>query len=331
MSIHCLSDRCLLRCGSQYVFQDAGGGLIPEEKKETAVFVSRIYDSGREGTEWNHIRLDVARTAVLELYVWLFDRIDEEEEAFLRTNVAEWFERRKNSAQYYSDYRNMLLYGKGCGRYARIAVKILQGSEKNAMFRGYDLSFPKESFTEYLPGIYRDNPQLDRFLAVHQNIYLGLEEDIESWAKKLDYELCTKNQAVRLARWLGWGELSRQVEEDVLRELLRRGISLANRKGTCAYYTELTKILTGEDAAVIEEPDKCRAVVLIWNRPKQGREKCLEWLKRNVPIGIDIDFVILGKTDRLNEKFFLDKTSYLSEYESVLAAEGCPVDGLQLL
>lgn len=331
MATHCLSGRCLLRCGRQDGFQQISGGLIPEPEKESAVFVSQIYDSGREGTEWNHIQLDIGRTVVLELYVWLFDEIDEEGEACLRTNVTEWFEDRAKEAQYSSNYRNMLLYGKGCGRYARIAVKILQSRGKDALFRGYDLSFPKESFAGYLPAIYRDNSQLDRFLAVHQNLYLGLEEEIDAWAEKLDFELCTKNQAVRLARWLGWGELARQVEEDILRELLRKGISLANCKGTCTFYLEMTKILTGEDAAVIEEPDKCRAVVLIWNRPEEGRERYLEWLKRNVPIGIDMDFVILDKTDRLDEKFILDKTSCLSEYESVLAAEGCPIDGLLLL
>ncbi|MCM1064950.1 MAG: hypothetical protein NC420_10865 [Eubacterium sp.] len=329
MPTHCLSSRDLLHCGSQYGFQQNGGGLSVESDK--AVFVSQIYDSGREGTEWDHLLLDIDREAVLELYVWLFDRIDERGERLLRQDPASWFRENEKRAQYHSDYRNMLLYGNGCGRYARLAVKILQSGEKEQLFRGYDLSFPKESFTKYLPAIYQGNSRLERFLAVHQNLYLGLEKSIDDLAEKLDLELCLKNQAVRLARWIGWGELAKQVDEDILRELLRKGVSLASKKGTCGYYIEMTKILTGKDAFLIEEPEEGRAVVLIREQPKKGRERYLEWLRKNVPIGIEIDFVILHRTDRLGSEYFLDVTSGLSEYESALTVKGCPVESLKLL
>ncbi|MCM1539754.1 MAG: hypothetical protein NC121_00655 [Blautia sp.] len=331
MPTHCLSGRNLLRCGSQYGFQQDDGGLSVDPEKDTAVFVSQVYDSGGDGTEWNHLLLDIDREAVLELYAWLFDRIDEEGEQLLREDTASWFRDHKKSAQYRSDYRNMLLYGNGCGRYARLAVRVLRSREKEQLFRGYDLSFPKESFTEYLPAIYQGNSQLERFLAVHQNLYLGLEKSIDGLAERLDPELCTKNQAVRLARWIGWGELAKQVDEDILRELLQKSISLAKKKGTCGYYIEMTRILTGRDAFLIEEPEECRAVVLIREQPANGRECYLDWLRKNVPIGIEMDFVILHGTDRLSSGYFLDVTSCLSEYESALTAEGCPVERMRLL
>lgn len=331
MPTHCLSDRSLLRCGWQYGFQQTSGGLSVKQDNAMAVFVSRIYDSGREGTEWNHLLLDIGRDAVLELYVWLFDRIDEKEEQLLRENVGYWFRLKKKSAQYSSNYRNMLLYGNGGGRYARLAVKVLRSKEKNVLLRGYDLSFPKESFAKYLPAIYQDNSQLERFLAVHQNLYLELEKAIDDLAEKLDPELCMKRQAVRLARWIGWGDLAKEVDEDTLRELLRRGVSLAGKKGTCDYYVEMTRILTGKDAFMIEDAEKGRAMVLIRERPENGRERYLDWLRKNVPIGIQIDFVVLHRTDRLEGPCFLDQTAFLSEYESVLAAEGSPLDRLKLL
>lgn len=331
MPTHCLSGKSLLQCGIQDGFRQQGGGLVLPARTPSAVYVSRIYDSGKEGTEWNHIRLDIGKDAVLEMYVWLFDEIGQGEEETLRKNVAEWFQGRKDGAQYRSNYRNMLLYGGGCGRYARIAVKVLQSKGKDTVFKGYDLSFPKESFTEYLPAIYRDNRSLERFLAVHQNIYLGLEEEIDTLAEKLDPELCEENHRVMLAKWLGWGDLARQLEEGVLKELLRRGISLTGKKGTCSYYVELTELLTGEEVSILEEPGRGRAVVLIWDQPKRGREKYLEWLKKNVLIGIEIEFVILNQTGRLDGQFFLGKTSRLSPYESRLPEEGCPIECLRLL
>lgn len=331
MPTHCLSDRSLLRCGRQLGFQQTSGGLRVKQSQASAYFVSRIYDSGREGTEWNHLLLDIGRDAVLELYVWLFDRMDEEVEQRQYTNVGQLFCLIKKNAQYSSNYRNMLLYGNGGGRYARLAVKVLRSKEKNVLFRGYDLSFPKESFTKYLPAIYRDNSQLERFLAVHQNLYLELEKAVDDLAEKLDPELCMKYQAVRLARWIGWGDLAKQVDEDTLRELLRRGVSLAGRKGTCGYYVEMAGILTGKDAFMIEEPEEGRAMVLIREQPENGRERYLDWLRKNVPIGIQIDFVVLHRTDRLDGPCFLDYTACLSEYESMLAVGGSPLDSLKLL
>lgn len=330
MPTHCYSSRNLLHCGSQYGFQPLPGGGLSMEG-DGGIFVSRVYDSGREGTEWNHLLVDIDRNAVLEVYVWLFDRLDENEERLLETDFFAWFRRKKKSALYYSNYRNMLLYGSGCGRYARLAVRVLQGGEEAPLFMGYDLSFPKESFTRYLPAIYRDNLQLERFLAVHQSLYLELEKSIDDLAAKLDYELCLKNQAVRLARWMGWGELARQVDGDTLRELLRRGISLAGRKGTCEYYLEMTRLLTGKEAFMIEEPENGTAVVLIREQPEDGRERYLDWLRKNVPIGIRMDFVILHRTDVLGGEYFLDITSGLSEYESVLSSQGSPVESMRLL
>lgn len=331
MTTHCLSDKRMLRCGRQEGFRYTKQGLDVSSETVPGIFVSRIYDSGREGTEWNHICLDIGKTAVLEVYVWIFDTIDEDAERLCGEDIRAWFEQQKEHTKYYSNYRNMLLYGHGKGRYARVAVKILPVRGMDITFRGYDLSFPKESFDEYLPSIYRNNLPLERFLAVQQNIYLELEQSVDGLAEKMDYELCSRNHAISLARWLGWGEMAYKVKKDILEELLQAGVSLAGKKGTCDYYIRMTKILTGKKAVMLEEPESCRAVVLLLERPENGREKNLVWLKRNVPIGIDIDFIILHKTDRLDMQYFLDRTACLSDEESVLTEDGCPLECLRLL
>lgn len=330
MATHCYSDAGLLRCGSQDGFLRTKGGLAAGGK-ESGIFVSQVYDSGREGTQWNHLRLDVDRNGAVEVFVWLFDRLEEYGEKLRQEDIRRWFGEKKVSAGYASCYRNMLLYGHGGGRYARIAVEILPGDGNDVVFGGYDLSFPKESFAEYLPVIYQNNIQLDRFLAVQQYIYLEMEEKVDHLAEKLDYELCSRKQLVRLAEWLGWGELAWQADRDTLEKLMRAGIALAGKKGTCGYYLTMTEILIGQKAAISEEPESSRAVVLILGEPEKGKEKHLEWLKKNVPIGIEIEFVILRKTQRLDGQYFLDHTSYLSEYESELTEYGCPIENMRLL
>ncbi len=330
MPTHCYSNADLLNCGRQDGLRHTGEGLAVEREGQSGIYVSRIYDSGREGTQWNQLCLDIGKGVLLQVYVWLFDRMEESEEGLCQEDVRQWFTGKKASAQYHSEYRNVLLFGHGRGRYARIAIEILSGSETGAVFRGYDLSFPKESFTQYLPAVYQNHIQLERYLAVLQNIYLELEEEVDKLPERLDHALCSRRQAVRLAGWLGWGELAWQVEKDTLRKLLQTGTALTGKKGTCAYYVGMAEILTGQKAVMIEEPEKCRAVVFILEQPENGRERHLEWLRKNVPIGIEIDFIILHKTDRLDGQYFLDRTSCLSEYESELTESGCPIENLRL-
>lgn len=329
----CLSSRRLLNCGVQSGFwEEANGRLCLKAGEASAVFISRTYDSGRNQTEWGRALLETSKNVTLQIYVWLFDEKTEENALEQFRDVREQFLYIRGCAQYHSNYREMPLFGEKCGkgRFAKLAVEVFPG-EGTGSFMGYRLTFPKESFTKYLPEIYRDNVQLERFLAVQQSIYLELEEKIDSFAEELDYEWCGKKQAVQLLTWMGWGELAGQLEEETARELLGEGISLISRKGTCGYYIRLTEILTGKKAVMLEEVQKGRATVIVLEKPEHGREKHLEWLRKNVPLFGKIDFVVLGRTERLDGRYFLDVNAFLSEREAELMEDGICIDRLMLL
>lgn len=328
MPIQCLSNRYMWRCGTYTGFRHGEEGeLCPEEKRFFGIFVSRIYDSGEAGMEWNRLELDISQDMFFEAHVWIADDIRDRD---LPQDVEELYGHVAGNARYVSNYREMLLYGKGCGRYAMFAVKIFYRDTKEAAFRRYRLTFPKESFTRYLPAIYQNNRHLERFLAVHESIYLGVERAIDSFAENMDYELGDQSLA-RLAGWMGWGDIGEKTDKDTLRRLLRTGISLACRKGSCSYYTELAEILIGKKTVLIEEPELRRATLLIRECPEKGWEKKLEWLKKNVPIGIEMDFVVLHETDKLDGQFFLDETAYLSKTDSELTCGGIEIDRILLL
>lgn len=340
MQAQCLSGRKLRKCGFFEGFSEKiGGELRLTSESREGYFVSCIYDSGENAMEWNRLLLNIDSDLVIRAHVWLFDRREEGELPDGHTPdrqsfVKQQYDYVKKNAQYHSDYCDMLLYGKvqGRGRFARLAVAVFpQDVEGDRTFWGYELSFPKESFTRYLPSIYRGNLQLERFLAVQQSLYLDRERRIDSLAEAMDYANCNRKQAERLARWVGWGDLVSEVDDATLLALLDTGISLISRKGTCGYYRELVKILTGKSAIIVEEPEKCAATVLVSEKPEANWEKELKWLRQNVPIGMDIRFQILDKTDRLNEMFFLDKTAMVSEYESELMTDGVDIERIRLL
>lgn len=335
MGSQCLSGKYLHRCGAyEGLLCGRDGELYLKGREGQGYFVSRIYDSGERGTQWDRLVLDIDKNTAIESFVWLFDEREEGEQLDRKGTVKERYEMISFRAQYRSNYREMLLYGKekGRGRHARLALGIYPGGwSGNRIFRGYSLSFPKESFTRYLPEIYRENRDLERFLAVQQSIYLELEKEIDTLGEKLDPVNCNKKQAEMLAGWMGWGELVPLLDEETLRQLLGTGLSLISRKGTCAYYTRLTEILTGERAFCVEETENCRATILVSENPGNGKEKRLDWMRRNVPLGMDVRFVVLGRTDRLDGLFFLDVNAALSIYESELVPGGVNIDGLVLL
>lgn len=329
----CLSGRRLLSCGVQSGFREENEqGLSIRAGETSAVFVSRTYDSGQSRMEWGRALLQISHDVVPQVYVWLFEDRQEGEEVDRLGDAREQFRRVKECAQYYSDYREMALYGAehGRGRFAKLAVEIFP-EEGCGYLTGYSLSFPKESFTRYLPELYRNNVQLERFLAVQESIYLELEEEIDRLEEELDYESCSRKQAERLLTWMGWGDLARRLPDETVRELLRTGISLTSRKGTCEYYVKLTEILTGKRAVMIEEPERGKAVVLVLEKPEDKREVHLDWLRQNVPLFARIDFVILDRTQRLDGRFFLDRNAFLSERETELSVGGVCIDRLVLL
>ncbi len=331
----CLSGKYLDKCGACQGFRRGEGGELHLKGRDTpGYFVSRIYDSGGRGTQWNRLVLDIGRDAVPRVHVWLFDERAAGEAVDARESVKEQYDWLSTHAQYHSDYREMPLYGRkdGRGRFARLALEVYPGDGGgDGVFKSFAMSFPKESFTGYLPELYRDNGQLERFLAVQQSIYLEVEAAVDTLGEQMDPVNCSKAQAVRLARWMGWGGLADRVDMYTLRRLLESGPSLINRKGTCGYYIRLTEILTGRKAYIVEEPGLCRATVFIREKPEPGKEKHLDWLRRNVPLGADVRFVVLGRTNRLDGLFFLDVTAALWEYESELSAGGVNIDGIVLL
>lgn len=328
----CLSSKYITKCGACEGFLNGDSGELILQGALTGIFISKTYDSGEKGMEWNKVVMDIDRNAVISVYVWIFDKAKEGETADAIENAAEKLRYIKERANYVSDYREMLLYGNGKGRFAKLAVELtLEDEQKPAALRGYAVSFPKESFTSYLPSYYQGNMQLERFLAVHQSIYLDLEQKIDSLAESLDYERCGRRQAVRLAEWMGWGELAGQLDYETLKKLLKTGTFLISRKGTGEYYVMLIKILLNRDAVLIEDSERQHALMLIKEKPDEKGKKYLDWIKRNTPIGIDIDFVVIHKTYRLSDQYFLDKTAYVSQYEQELGSGGVMIEDIRLL
>lgn len=331
----CLSAGNLWECGDCSGFErEDGGALLLSQKTERGIYISDVYDSGQEKTEWNRLLLDISAGTIFCVHVYLFD--NEWERDYLKgagdigQKAAYILER----AQYVSHYREVLLYGekKKAGRFAAMCVELFSGNTVRAdVFYGYALSFPRENFSKYLPTVYQDNEQLERYMAVLQSIYLQLEEKIDLIPRELDYEYCEEAQVRKLAAFLGYGELAETAGAKALRTLLQYGVRLPQSKGTKQYYEIMGTILSGQKAVLAEEKEAHRCLLLIKGRPEEEGERCLEWLRKQTPLGVQMDITFLHRTARLDGQYFLDVTAGVYEKEWELLVQGTPTEDLILL
>jgi len=201
---------------------------------KNGIFTSQIFDSGKAETKWDRLKLEIPRQNKIEVCVYIFEDTQ---------NIP------KNPS-IVSRFTDILLYNGGInGRYLCFEVKLL---ENEANFTAYELSFPKQSFVEYLPEIYHGNEQLERFLAVYQNQYLDAEDEIMNFHNRLNLQ---KTDAPEKFAPVICGEIFLGLPENRLRKLLGVSSLLYRIKGTKNCIKLLIYALTGKFPIIIDCAD----------------------------------------------------------------------------
>ncbi|MDR1753584.1 MAG: hypothetical protein LBR74_01600 [Eubacterium sp.] len=224
---------------------------------ETHVYWSPVFDSGADDTSWDRIILDVPQKASFQIKVFL-------------SNEAFGIEKTKPAMV--GKYADMLLYaGQVKGRYLQFS---LSGS---LLFCGYSVRYPKITFTDYLPEIYRGNELLERFLAVFQNEYLDREREISLFYRQLDPLTCKEESIANIAKMLG-AEALLFAPHDVRRKLLLNATLLNRLKGTRNAVKLLVYLTIGQHPLVLEEPGQIRFRILLSKAIESQQESLLNIL-----------------------------------------------------
>jgi len=212
------------------------------------IFISEIFDSGKAETVWDRLKLEIIpiennstriKTALRVYIAEDKEILSKEKQRIPKDNVL------------ISKYTDILLYGNSrCGRYLSFEAELLNGE---ALFSAYKITFPKLSFTQYLPMIYHGNDDLDRFLAVYQNQYLDAECEIMDFYRNLNAK--ESNMLVWLAGLTG-GEMFLRLPEKIVRKLLGALAQLYKTKGTKNCLKLLVYTLTGETPVIVDCADE---------------------------------------------------------------------------
>ena len=189
------------------------------------------YITDQHGTMWK-----------LEEYLTKDVPLWEKEQAFLPFLV----EKRQNP-------QDILLHNLK-GRYVWFEIQLFGQGDLSPMVKRVQLSFPKRSWTQYLPELYQGESQnfLERYLGIFQSLYEDLDKNIREVSAYLEIDTADEEFLNWLAQWLGV-EGGYLWEQENLRELLHCAMDLYSIKGTVESLKQIIQLKTGQCPYVVEQ------------------------------------------------------------------------------
>lgn len=243
---------------------------------DSGVYISKPFDSLQMGTIWHRLRLNVVLpgSASYKIKIYASDtpevRLPEKERnKSLIGDINEYLEDdsidigRKIDlfdfigAKSYESPTDILLY-EFKGRYLWICLEIVSYENELSFINSLKLEFPRVSFIDYLPEIYRKGEKEDsflaRFLGIFQSVYVDIEDEIDCVALKFDADRTSKDFLNWIASWLSiedasiWGEKR-------LRKLIKESVKIYKMKGTKKAVAKIVREYIGIEPIIIEQFD----------------------------------------------------------------------------
>jgi phage tail-like protein len=215
----------------------------------TGTFQSRFLDAGRDGTQWHAIEID--------------GELPEGTELIIETRTADTIVDLASASVAPSgraaslrpgDPPDRLVFSPP-GRFLQLRVTLLGGGGATPSLRAIRVYYPRISYLDLLPRVFRRDPQaaqfLEHFLALFEHVFTGIEDRYERFSSELDPELVP----AELIDWLGglidivfdpsW-PLARR------RHLLSEAVDLFKRRGTPWGIARAIEIYTGIEPVILE-------------------------------------------------------------------------------
>lgn len=243
---------------------------------ESGIYISSAFDSMQKETVWHRLRLKVNMPpgAIYKLRLYASDTPavkipSANESGHVVVNLNDYLHddkidivRKIDTLEYvgckvYQTYTDVLLNDL-TGRYLWVSIEALSGESGEISFESMKIEFPKVSFTEYLPEVYRQNQAsdsfLERFVGIFQSIYVDVEDEIDYTPINFDCERAPVDFLRWIADWMSikditvWGE-------DKLRQVIKNAIKIYKMKGTKRAVAKIVQEYTGVEPIIVEQFD----------------------------------------------------------------------------
>lgn len=222
-------------------------------------FFSRILDSREKGTIWHRMVMESESfgDASVQFYFYTSDSIGVLPQMIHDTSIL--LEEKKERLQPYLvkillNPKDILLHEME-GRYLWFLAELFSTGEHSPLIKNLQIFFPKESWIQYLPGVYQEHLKedtfLERYLGIFQSLYDDLEWKIRSSAGYLEPEAVSYEFLGWLASWLDIDNTN-VWQEQKLRQFLKQGMELFKKRGTRPGLIQIVELYTGEKPFVVE-------------------------------------------------------------------------------
>jgi len=234
-------------------------------------YTSKCIDSKEQNTRWYRFMLEGSFPSgtKVEFRYHISEKLLQEKE-LKELPESEWEEGLPgSSAVQGEEKRDALFLTKQEGRYLWFRI-ILTGTEKlSPVISSITIFFPKFSYLDYLPSVYRDDSAnrdfLDHFLAIFESLFLEIDFKIDYLSKWFDAAGTPPEFLEWLGSWVGAdrgreeSSARKKVPEAKQREFISRAVSLYRERGTREGLENLIFFYTGKKPIIIENlPVSCK-------------------------------------------------------------------------
>ncbi len=256
-------------------------------------------------------------------------------------------------AKVFNNIEDVVLY-EFKGRYLCIALEVINYSSEPVEIKKLKIEYPRLSFVDYLPQMYRGgvdkNTFLSRFLSVFQSIYVDFGDKIDSTSEILDPKSVSLEFLDWLTEWFSientyvWGE-------ERLRDLLKKSVEIYKKKGTKKALQEIIETYIGVTPIIVEQfsvtdndyyneskshienlygSDRYTFTVIISSKETISPETYIELLRiinMMKPIDSICNLVILNNEIYLDHHCYLGINTYAAKSENIVLDNDSGPDG----
>lgn len=243
-------ERDFKRGRGENVVIDETGLTLPAGARRGS-YVTRVFDSGTEGTKWHRLlisgsfsegELGAAVCTAERAPVFSWEGAGDGKTVYQENGVK------------FSHPADVLLSGVE-GRYLWIRISMEEKCGKDVRIDGVKICFPRQTWLDYLPEIYREDKKsasfLERYLGIFQSLYEEMTEKIERIPERFFASAAEPEALLELADWFGI-ENRRLWNTEQLCYLVRHAVRLARSRGTAEYLRELLWLGTGDTVYLVE-------------------------------------------------------------------------------
>lgn len=306
---------------------------VSSDTESGACFVSRLFDSRSEGTEWGRFVVDARSNVGAGLQIAFYSS-NKPTIVYRDRNVPiqELISNRKLSAEdkkeifepllkkRFVGFKDVLLNGI-TGRYLFFIIDLYRQENDNTC-GDMCLYFPKTSWIRYLPSVYNKSQQdadfTERFLGIFQSFYDDREREIRNSSELLYPATGERDMLEELAEWYDFPDVYLW-PDDKLHELIRRAPHIMAKHGTIGGMKEYLSLYTGT-VPEIREDDKNPNLVTIavpeyYITNMREYSLLLRIIGHMLPAGMDVRITSLREHGEIRKAISIGVNSFLGGTE----------------